>query len=94
MKQEIKKTGKKVDKLLMGVVIGGAIGSVLGMALSPKSGKENREIAKKKAEEVWGKAEKVTEDFVAKQEKAHGIRPNKKMPLYKRALKLLGFKKD
>jgi len=94
MQKDIKKAGKKFDKILMGVVIGGAIGSVLGMALSPKTGKENREIAKQKAGELWEKAEKATEEFVSKKEKEQGIRTSKKMGLCKRVLKLLGIKKD
>lgn len=57
---EIKKPklGKKIFKILTGVVIGGAIGSILGLTLAPKKGKETRQILREKSLEMFleGKA--------------------------------------
>lgn len=88
MKKNIKKAGKKMDKLLTGMIVGGAIGSVVGMALSPRSGKENREEVKKKAGEVMEKGML----FVEEREKELGIRPGKKECLAKRIFKLFRSK--
>lgn len=64
-----KKITKAVDKLVMGLIIGGAVGSVLGMALSPKSGKENREIVKNKVGDIKEIASEVKEDFMHEHKK-------------------------
>ena len=57
---EIKKpkVGKKIFKVLTGVVIGGAIGSILGLTLAPKKGKETRQYLRDKSLEMFleGKA--------------------------------------
>jgi gas vesicle protein len=52
------KVGKKVFKLLTGVVVGGAIGSILGLTLAPKKGKETREFIRDKSMKMFlqGKA--------------------------------------
>jgi len=43
------KNSIKKGKLIKGIIIGGAIGSILGMTIAPKTGKETREIIKKKS---------------------------------------------
>ncbi|MBU0577309.1 YtxH domain-containing protein [Patescibacteria group bacterium] len=52
------KVGKKVFKVLTGVIIGGAIGSILGLTLAPKKGKETREYLREKSLDMFleGKA--------------------------------------
>lgn len=57
---EEKKTGSKLDKLIMGVILGGAIGSVLGLTLAPRKGKETREIIKQKGQEYYEKGKEVS----------------------------------
>ena len=57
-----KKAAKKVNKLLIGMVIGGAIGSVVGATMTNKSGKENREIIKKKSQEAIEKGKEFLEE--------------------------------
>lgn len=52
MSEEPKKSGGKLDRLIMGVILGGAIGSVLGLTLAPRKGKETRELIKQKGKEV------------------------------------------
>jgi gas vesicle protein len=42
----------KKGKLIKGIIIGGAIGSILGMTIAPKTGKETREIIKKKSNSI------------------------------------------
>ena len=49
--EEHKKIGKKLDKLVMGIILGGAIGSVVGLTLAPRKGKETRAMMKQKGEE-------------------------------------------
>lgn len=60
-----KKAAKKVNKLLIGMVIGGAIGSVVGATMSEKTGKENREILKKKSKEAIEKGKEFLEEHKA-----------------------------
>ena len=52
---EIKKpkVGKKIFKLLTGVVVGGAIGSILGLTLAPRKGKETRQMLRDKSLEMF-----------------------------------------
>ncbi|MBU0727666.1 YtxH domain-containing protein [Patescibacteria group bacterium] len=52
------KVGKKIFKILTGVVVGGAIGSILGLTLAPKKGKETRQYLREKSLEMFleGKA--------------------------------------
>lgn len=47
------KVGKKIFKMLTGVVIGGAIGSILGLTLAPKKGKETRQYLRDKSLEMF-----------------------------------------
>lgn len=68
MENEDKKNGngagKKLDRLIMGVILGGAIGSVLGLTLAPREGKETRKIIKEKGQELIEKGKEVSENFV------------------------------
>lgn len=64
MGEDDKKIGKKLDRLVMGVILGGAIGSVLGLTLAPRKGKETREIIKKKGQEFFEKGKGASEKFV------------------------------
>jgi gas vesicle protein len=52
------KIGRKIFKLLTGVVVGGAIGSILGLTLAPRKGKETREYLRDKSLDMFlqGKA--------------------------------------
>lgn len=80
---EIKKpkVGKKIFKLLTGVIVGGAIGSILGLTLAPRKGKETRQMLRDKSLEMFleGKAQ---------------IKEGKKMNFFKRCIiKLLTSKK-
>ena len=52
------RVGKKVFRLLTGVVVGSAIGSILGLTLAPRRGKETREYLREKSMEMFlqGKA--------------------------------------
>ncbi len=62
-KNEIpKKAAKKVNKLLIGMVIGGAIGSVVGATMTKKTGKENREIIKRKSKEALEKGKEFLDE--------------------------------
>ena len=47
------KVGRKVFKILTGVIVGGAIGSILGITLAPKKGKETREYLRDKSMEMF-----------------------------------------
>lgn len=47
------KVGKKIFKVLTGMVVGGAIGSILGLTLAPKKGKETREYIRDKSLEMF-----------------------------------------
>jgi gas vesicle protein len=53
------KVGKKLFKLLTGVIVGSAIGSILGLTLAPRKGKETREMLREKSLEMFleGKAQ-------------------------------------
>ena len=61
---EDKKIGKKLDRLIMGIILGGAIGSVLGLTFAPKKGKETREILKQKGQDLLEKGKEVGEQLV------------------------------
>lgn len=62
--QKNNKIGRKLDRLIIGVILGGAIGSVLGLTLAPKKGKETREIIKQKGKELIEKGKTASEKFV------------------------------
>ena len=47
------KVGKKVFKMLTGVLVGGAIGSILGLTLAPKKGKETRQYLRDRSLEMF-----------------------------------------
>lgn len=46
-----KKSGGKIDRLIMGIILGGAVGSVIGMTVAPRKGKETRELIKQKGKD-------------------------------------------
>ena len=48
-----KKVGRKVFKILTGMVVGSAIGSILGLTLAPKKGKETREYLRDKSLDMF-----------------------------------------
>ena len=50
------KIGKKIFRILTGVVIGSAVGSILGLTLAPKKGAETRRYLKDKSMEVFLKS--------------------------------------
>lgn len=64
MEEEPKKTGRFIDKLILGAIIGGAIGSVLGLTLAPKKGKETRELLKEKSKQVYKKGKDIQGQFM------------------------------
>jgi len=53
------KVGKKLFKLLTGVIVGGAIGSILGLTLAPRKGEETRQYLRDKSLKMFleGKAQ-------------------------------------
>lgn len=75
-----------MDKLVTGLIVGGAVGSVVGMALSPKSGKENRKAVKEKAEHALDEVREYIEQDNKK--------PKKKKGLIGRILSLFGINFD
>jgi gas vesicle protein len=56
------KIGKKIFKLLTGVVVGGAIGSILGLTLAPRKGKETRQYLRDKSLEMFLEGKAVIKD--------------------------------
>lgn len=74
------RVGKKIFRILTGMVVGSAIGSILGLTFAPKKGKETRRYIKDKSMEVFLKSKEAAS--------------NKKMGFFKRLLvKLLTRKK-
>ena len=72
--------GKKIFRILTGMVVGSAIGSILGLTFAPRKGKETRQYIKDKSMEVFLKSKEAA--------------GNKKMCFFKRLLvKLLTRKK-
>jgi gas vesicle protein len=47
------KVGRKVFKILTGVIVGSAIGSILGLTLAPRKGSETRKFLKDKSMGVF-----------------------------------------
>jgi gas vesicle protein len=75
------KVGKKLFRILTGVVIGSAIGSILGLTLAPNKGEDTRKYLKDKSMDVFLKSKEALES-------------NKKMGFFKRLLvKILTRKK-
>ena len=73
--------GKKIFRLLTGMVVGSAIGSILGLTFAPRKGKETRRYIKDKSMEVFLKSKKT-------------LKGDNKMGFFKRLLvKLLTRKK-
>ena len=54
--------GKKVFRILTGVIIGSAIGSILGLTLAPKKGAETRKYLKDKSMEVFLRSKEALKD--------------------------------
>jgi len=91
-KKEIpKKTVKKVNKLLIGMVIGGAVGSVVGATMTNKTGKENREILKKKSKAAFEKGKEFLEE---NKEEIKELKTTKGKSVWHFLNKLLIKKKD
>lgn len=59
----IKKRGKKLDRLIKGLIVGGAIGSVIGITLAPKSGKETRGIIKERSKGLLKTAKDTSKEL-------------------------------
>lgn len=77
------KVGKKLFRVLTGVIIGSAVGSILGLTLAPKKGEETRQILKDKSMEMYLKSKEVLND------------KKPKKGLFKRmAVRMLTGKKD
>jgi len=55
------KVGKKIFRILTGVVIGSAIGSILGLTLAPKKGEDTRKYLKDKSMEVFLRSKEALE---------------------------------
>jgi len=53
------KVGKKIFRILTGVVIGSAIGSILGLTFAPKKGEDTRKYLKDKSMEVFLKSKEA-----------------------------------
>jgi len=56
------KVGKKIFRILTGVVIGSAIGSILGLTFAPKKGEDTRKYLKDKSMEVFLKSKQALEN--------------------------------
>jgi len=56
------KVGKKIFRVLTGMVIGSAIGSILGLTLAPKKGEDTRKYIKDKSMEVFLNSKKSLEE--------------------------------
>ena len=75
------RVGKKIFRLLTGMVVGSAVGSILGLTLAPKKGKETRQFIKDKSMKVFLKSKDA-------------LKEDNKMGFFKRLLvKLLTRKK-
>lgn len=75
------KVGKKVFRILTGMIIGSAIGSILGLTLAPKKGVETRKYLKDKSMEIFLRSKEA-------------MKNEKNMGFFKRTLiKLLTRKK-
>ena len=55
------KVGKKLFRVLTGVIIGSAVGSILGLTLAPKKGEETRQMIKDKSMEMYLKGKQALE---------------------------------
>ena len=56
------KIGKKVFRVLTGMVIGSAVGSILGLTLAPKKGAETRKYIKDKSMDVFLRSKEALKD--------------------------------
>ncbi len=74
------RVGKKIFRLLTGMVVGSAVGSILGLTFAPRKGKETRKYLKDRSMKVFLKSKEAV--------------GNKKVGFFKRLLvKLLTRKK-
>jgi gas vesicle protein len=55
------KVGRKIFRILTGVIIGSAVGSILGLTLAPKKGSDTRQYLKDKSMEVFLDSKKALE---------------------------------
>ncbi len=56
------KFGRKVFKILTGVIVGSAIGSILGLTLAPKKGSETRKFLKDKSMDVFLRSKRALKE--------------------------------
>jgi gas vesicle protein len=56
------RVGRKLFRVLTGMVIGSAIGSILGLTLAPKKGAETRKYLKDKSMEVFLRSKEALKD--------------------------------
>ncbi len=75
--------GKKMFKILTGMIVGSAVGSTLGLTLAPKKGADTRKYLKNKSMDIFLRSKQALKN-----------RKQKKMGFFKRFLvKILSRKK-
>lgn len=55
------KVGKKIFKVLTGVIVGSAVGSILGLTFAPKKGEDTRQYIKDKSMEIFLKSKQAAD---------------------------------